>query len=122
MEKKTSTLKKLNQLFVISSRNLLDNFLSDTAAQRLEKRTTQEIHERLQQAANHKSLVVLQLKTEKIDKFETVAGKVVGKKVPADQVILKLQNDQQQLRIISIDKIDKISTLTPTGESDKLVR
>lgn len=122
MEKKTSTLKKLNQLFVISSRNLLDNFLSDTAAQRLEKRTTQEIHEHLQQAANHKSLVVLQLKTEKIDKFETVAGKVVGKKVAADQVILKLQNDQQQLRIIPIDKIDKISTLTPTGESDKLVR
>ena len=67
-------------------------------------------------------MVVLQLKTEKVDRFETIAGKVVGNNVGKDQVVLKMQSDQQQLRIIPIEKIEKISTLTPEGESDKLIR
>jgi len=122
MKKKTSAFKKLNQLLVMTSKTLLDTFLSDAGEQRLEKRTTKEIHDKLQQAAIHKSLVVLQLKTEKVDRFETIAGKVVGNNVGKDQVVLKMQSDQQQLRIIPIEKIEKISTLTPEGESDKLIR
>jgi hypothetical protein len=70
-----------------------------------------ELRQTLQQAADNKHLVVLQVKTEKVGSFETVAGWIVGKTVPREQVVLKLQSDRQQIRMIPLTSILKVSTL-----------
>jgi len=43
--------------------------------------------------------------------FETVTGWIVGKTVAKEQVVLKLQSDRQQLRIIPLNHVLKVSTL-----------
>ena len=56
----------------------------------------------MQKAASDKHLVVLQVKTEKVGSFETVTGWIVGKTVAKEQVVLKLQSDRQQIRMIPL--------------------
>jgi len=102
MEKKPSPIKQLGKLIVMTSTTLLDTFFSDDADKKNQSEKVKEIQRTLQEAATAKHLVVLQVKTEKLGGFETVTGWIVGKTVAKEQVVLKLQSDRQQLRIILV--------------------
>lgn len=112
MEKKPSTIRKLGKRIVMTSSTLLDSFLSDTADKKNQKEKLQETRFQLRQAAANKQLVVLQIQGEKIGSFETVAGWIVGKSIGHEQVVLKLQNNHQQMRMVPLHTILKVSTLT----------
>lgn len=111
MEKKLSPIKQLGKLIVMTSTTLLDTFFSDDADKKNQSEKVKEIQRTLQEAAAAKHLVVLQVKTEKLGGFETVTGWIVGKTVAKEQVVLKLQSDRQQLRIIPLHHVLKVSTL-----------
>lgn len=117
MEKKTMTFKQLGNLIKLRSISFLDAFFNDTADKRNQSEKTEEFRRVLQQAAKNESLVVLQVQGEKIGTFETVSGRIVGHTVGKEQVILKLQNNQQQLRMVSISTIRKLSILTAQGRT-----
>ncbi len=122
MEKKPKVLNKLGKFIQLYSATLLDTFLSDDHDKRVEKEKLAYIQLKLQEARVQNSLLVLQLKTEKVDKFEVLVGWVVGKTINKDQIAIKLRNNSQLTRMISLDRIDKISILTPTGENVKFAR
>lgn len=108
MDKKSSSFKKLGKHLVRTSITLLDNLFNDN----LEQEQSIETHrEQLIAASRRKALVVLQVKTKKVDRFETVVGYVTSKRPIEEQVVIKIQNNLQQLRIISLDQIEKISVL-----------
>ena len=116
--KKNLTLRRVGQFIVMTSTKLLDSFFSDDADQRMEQENLREIAATLQQAAQEKSLVVLKLESEK----EVISGWVVGKKVGKDQVIIKVQNKQNQVRIIQLVDIERISILSPDGTNRRITR
>lgn len=116
--KKNLTLSRVGQFIVMTSTKLLDSFFSDDADQRMEQENLREIAATLQQAAQEKSLVVLKLESEK----EVISGWVVGKKVGKDQVIIKVQNKQNQVRIIQLVDIERISILSPDGTNKRITR
>lgn len=122
MEKKPKVLNKLGKFIQLYSATLLDTFLSDDHDKRVEKEKLAYIQLKLQEARVQNSLLVLQLKTEKVDKFEVLVGWVVGKTINKDQIAIKLRNNSQLTRVISLENIDKISILTPTGENVKFAR
>lgn len=108
MERKSNTLKQLGKRLVMTSVTLLDHLFNDN----LVKEQKIEVYRvELAQAALNKSLVVLQLSTEKIDRFETVVGVVASKNVDKKHVVIKIQNNQQQLRIVPLKMIEKLSVL-----------
>ena len=111
MEKKSSPIRQLGKLIVMTSTTLLDTFFSDNADKKNQTEKINEIRQILQKAASDKHLVVLQVKTEKVGSFETVTGWIVGKTVAKEQVVLKLQSDRQQIRMIPLASVLKVSTL-----------
>lgn len=120
VKKKPLAIKKLEKFILMMTTTLLDSFLSDDADKRIAKENLRQIRTKLQQAAQETSLVVLQLETEKPDKYEIISGWIVGKKIGKEQVVIKIQNDQQQIRILSLMMIKKVSILSPKGKNDKL--
>lgn len=109
MEKKTNSLKQLGKRLVMTSVTLLDNLFNDD----LEKQQNIETYrKRLIDAALCEDLVVLQLETEKIDAFETIVGFVASKNLDNENVVIKMQNNQHQLRIVPLSKIEKVSVLS----------
>ncbi|HCE12485.1 MULTISPECIES: hypothetical protein [unclassified Enterococcus] len=121
MEKKPSPIKKLGKLIVMTSTTLLDTFFSDDADKKNQTEKLREVRRLLQEAATAKYLVVLQVKAEKLGEFETVTGWIVGKTVAKEQVVLKLQNNRQQLRIIPLHQILKVSTLNTKPSAKKRI-
>lgn len=121
MEKKPSPIKKLGKLIVMTSTTLLDTFFSDDADKKNQTEKMRETRRLLQEAATAKYLVVLQVKAEKLGEFETVTGWIVGKTVAKEQVVLKLQNNRQQLRIIPLSQILKVSTLNTKPSGKKVI-
>lgn len=121
MEKKPSPIKKLGKLIVMTSTTLLDTFFSDDADKKNQTEKLREVRRLLQEAATAKYLVVLQVKAEKLGEFETVTGWIVGKTVAKEQVVLKLQNNRQQLRIIPLHQILKVSTLNTKPNAKKRI-
>lgn len=111
MEKKSSPIRQLGKLIVMTSTTLLDTFFSDNADKKNQTEKINEIRQILQKAASDKHLVVLQVKPEKVGSFETVTGWIVGKTVAKEQVVLKLQSDRQQIRMIPLASVLKVSTL-----------
>lgn len=118
VKERAAVFQKLKQAIFKVSTILLDNFLSDDADNRMAENNLQEIRMTLRKAAQQKELVVLQIETDKSDRFETIAGWIVGKNIGKDQIVIKIQNDQQQIRIISLMAIKKISTL-PQGKKEE---
>ena len=109
MEKKPISLKQLGKRLVMTSVTLLDNLFNDD----LEKQQTIETYRsRLSEAARDQDLVVLQLQTEKIDVFETIVGYVASKNSGNDNVVIKMQKNQHQLRIVPLHKIEKVSVIS----------
>lgn len=122
MEKKPKVLNKLGKFILLYSTTLLDNFLSDDHDKRVEKENLANIHAKLQEAGLQNSLLILQLKTEKVDKFEVLVGWTIGKNTNKDQIAIKLKSNPQLIRVISLNMIDKVSILSPSGKNVKLAR
>lgn len=122
MEKKPKVLNKLGKFILLYSTTLLDNFLNDDHDKRVEKENLANIHAKLQEAGLQNSLLILQLKTEKVDKFEVLVGWTVGKNTNKDQIAIKLKSNPQLIRVISLNMIDKVSILSPSGKNVKLAR
>ncbi|MFV0558271.1 MAG: hypothetical protein ACK5MW_06495 [Enterococcus sp.] len=123
MEEERSKLKKLSRLVADTSNALLDNFINDTAERQMQDQISLAMLNALETAAQQSSLVVLQVESVPGNlKFETVSGWVVSKKINHAQLVVKLQNDPQQMRIVSIASIQKVSVLTLTGQSAVISR
>lgn len=108
MDRRNLTLKELGKRLVMSSVVLLDSLFNEEALQQKNIATYQE---KLNEAALNQELVVLHLMTEKISVFETVVGTIVRNKGGAEQVVIRLHDNPQQLRIVPLKQIEKISIL-----------
>lgn len=111
-----STMKSISKLISQSSQNFLSAFLDDSKDKKNKNDERQSLLKKLQVAAAQKSLVVLQLKeVPTSQKFETVSGWIVTKSI-SDSIMLRLQGDSQQIRMISVEHIKKVSTLIKNDE------
>lgn len=122
MEKKPKILNKLGKFILLYSATLLDTFLSDDHDKRVEKEKLEYIRSKLQEAGLQKSLLVLQLKTEKVDKFEVLTGWLIRKNMNQGQIAIKTKDNSQLIRVIPLDRINKVSILSPTGRNTRLAR
>lgn len=122
MEKKSKVLNKLGKFILLYSATLLDSFLSDDHDKRVEDENLVYIQKKLQEAKAQNSLLILQLKTEKIDKFEIIVGWMVQKSLGQSQIAIKEKKDTQLIRMIPLERIDKVSILSPTGQNIRLAR
>ena len=110
-----STMKSISRLITQSSHQFFSAFLDDSKDNRERSKEREKILKELQLAAAQKSLVVLQLKEGANAKFETASGWIVSKSI-TDSLMLRSQEDTQQIRMIAVDHIKRISTL---ASSDK---
>lgn len=111
-----STMKSISRLITQSSHNFFTAFLEDSKDKKDKSKEREEILKELQLAAAQKSLVVLQLKENSAaQKFETVAGWIISKNI-IDSIMLRTQEDSQQIRMISVDHIKRISRLTTSDQ------
>ncbi|GGC96741.1 hypothetical protein [Enterococcus wangshanyuanii] len=107
-----STMKSISKLISQSSQSFFSAFLDDAKDKQHKNKEREEILKKLQVASAQKSLVVLQLKeVPTSQKFETVAGWIVSKTI-GDSIMLRLQEDNQQIRMITVAHIKKVSTLS----------
>jgi hypothetical protein len=107
-----STMKSISKLISQSSQSFFSAFLDDSKDKKMKNKEREEILKKLQVASAQKSLVVLQLKeVPTSQKFETVAGWIVSKSI-TDSMMLRLQDDPQQIRMITVEHIKKVSTLS----------
>lgn len=105
-------MKSISKLITQSSQNFFSAFLEDSKDKKNKDKERKDILKKLQLASAQKSLVVLQLKKEPASqKFETVSGWIVSKNI-SDTIMLRLYNDSQQLRMITVEHIKKVSTLS----------
>ncbi|MGK0552175.1 hypothetical protein ACSFB8_08595 [Enterococcus faecalis] len=112
MDNHKSTMKSITKLISQSSQNFFSAFLEDSQDKKNKVKERKAIIKQLQVAAAQKSLVVLQLKkVPTAQKFETVSGWIVSKKI-GDSLMVRLQEDPQQLRMILVDSVMKVSALS----------
>ncbi|WP_265456346.1 hypothetical protein [Enterococcus sp. HY326] len=107
------------KLAMLLSKSKLSAFLDESVSQAEQEVAQENIVRQLQLAASQKSTVVLRLQEDNSDIFETVSGWVASKTVGKEHVMLKVAGDQQQIRMIPIPHIKKISMLSPNGERHK---
>ncbi|EOL45167.1 hypothetical protein [Enterococcus caccae] len=107
-----STMKSISKLISQSSQSFFSAFLDDSKDKQSKNKEREEIFKKLQVASAQKSLVVLQLKeVPTSQKFETVSGWILTKNI-GDSIMLRLQEDNQQIRMITVEHIKKVSTLS----------
>ncbi|MBL1225768.1 hypothetical protein [Enterococcus sp. BWR-S5] len=107
-----STMKSISKLITQSSHNFFSSFLEDSKDKKNQSKDREELLKELQVAAAQKALVVLQLKgTSPNQKFETVSGWIVSKNI-VDTIMLRTQNDAQQIKMIPVEQIKKMSMLS----------
>lgn len=117
MNENRTPIKKLSSFF---SKKGLTSFFDDSGDEIALKKAQENIIRQLQIAAAQKSIVVLQVQsTEDSEKYETVSGRIATKTVGNENVMLRLMNDDQTVRMIAITNIKKISMLSPNGERRK---
>ena len=116
MDQHKATIKSISKLITLSSQHFFSAFLEDSQDQKNKEKERSALLQELQVAAAQKSLVVLQLKeVPTAHKFETVIGWIVSKNI-SDNIVVRLQTDEQQLRMIPVASVMKVSTL-PTSNS-----
>ncbi|MGC6770075.1 hypothetical protein ACYSNR_08090 [Enterococcus sp. LJL128] len=114
--KHKSTMKSISRLITQSSQNFFSALLEDGKDKKEKSKELEKILKELQLAAAQKSLVVLQLKESPASqKFETVSGWIVSKNI-TDTVMLRSQEDSQQIRMIAVEHIKRISRLTTSDK------
>ncbi|MBP1046690.1 hypothetical protein I6N96_10350 [Enterococcus sp. BWM-S5] len=109
-----STMKSISKLITQSSHNFFSSFLEDRDSKdkKNHSKEREELLKELQLAAAQKALVVLQLKgSSPNQKFETVSGWIVSKNI-VDAIMLRTQNDSQQIKMIPVKQIKKMSMLS----------
>lgn len=120
-EETVSPMKKLTKLVTNTSFQLFDSFVNDTEEKAENVRLQGEFILELQKAAAQNSLVILQVRENPLsNKYETFSGWVATKTVEHDRVLIRLQNQEQQIRIVPIEQIEKITSLSPTGDQERL--
>ncbi|GCF95784.1 hypothetical protein NRIC_36750 [Enterococcus florum] len=121
MKKKTGKAKKnLIKAFSNSSFRFLSDFLNDSGEKRAQAQANETIINQLNTAALQNSLVVLQVQSEKDpEKFETVSG-WLPKSVGKDSLVIRTQEDQ--LQMLKIEAIKKVTTLSPKGDQERVSR
>ena len=102
MDQHKATIKSISKLITLSSQHFFSAFLEDSQDQKNKEKERSALLQELQVAAAQKSLVVL--------KFETVIGWIVSKNI-SDNIVVRLQTDEQQLRMIPVASVMKVSTL-----------
>ncbi|ASZ06525.1 hypothetical protein K5E_22990 [Enterococcus thailandicus] len=122
-EETVSPMKKLTKLVTHTSYQFFDSFVNDTEEKAKNVRKQGEFVLELQKAAVQNSLVVLQVRENRLsNKHETVSGWVATKIVEKERVMIRLRNEEQQIRMIPIEQIEKITSLSPSGEQERLSR
>jgi hypothetical protein len=118
MEKIESKVKKLKRYISDSPAMLsLSAFLADPVIEPEKEQNTLNILRRLNQAASQRSIVVVQVQDQaNPTEIITLSGWVATKSVSNDKVMLQLQDETFQMRIVSIDRILRVSALSPDGE------
>ncbi|MDH6365708.1 hypothetical protein M2139_002737 [Enterococcus sp. PF1-24] len=119
MDKKNNlAIEKLTSFL---SKTKFGSLFDDTADQVALEKMQAEILKQLQLAAAQKGIVVLKLQEDEfVQNYETVSGWIASKTVSGDHVMIKTSGDQQQIRMVPIAQIKKISLLTPNGERHKI--
>ncbi|MGX7174190.1 hypothetical protein [Enterococcus ratti] len=122
MEEKTvSPIKKLTKLVTHTSYQLFDSFVNDTEKIAENVRLQRKFILELQKAATQHSLVILQVRANhKSNKYETLSGWVATKTIEKEVVMIRLRNQGQQLRMIPIEQIERITSLSPAGTQERL--
>ena len=111
MDQHKATIKSISKLITLSSQHFFSAFLEDSQDQKNKEKERSALLQELQVAAAQKSLVVLQLKeVPTAHKFETVIGWIVSKNI-SDNIVVRLQTDEQQLPMIPVASVMKVSTL-----------
>ncbi|OAQ55727.1 hypothetical protein [Enterococcus thailandicus] len=122
-EETVSPMKKLTKLVTHTSYQFFDSFVNDTEEKAKNVRKQGEFVLELQKAAVQNSLVVLQVRENRLsNKHETVSGWIATKIVEKERVMIRLRNEEQQIRMIPIEQIEKITSLSPSGEQERLSR
>ncbi|WP_165004141.1 MULTISPECIES: hypothetical protein [unclassified Enterococcus] len=120
-EETVSPMKKLTKLVTHTSYQLLDSFVNDTEENAENVRLQGKFVLELQKAAAQHSLVILQFRENRLsNKYETISGWVATKTVEKDRVLIRLQNEEHQIRMVPIEQIEKITSLSPAGEQERL--
>lgn len=110
--------KNLIKLFSNSSYRFISDFLNDSAEKRAQEQANENIFLKLKMAALQNSLVVVQVQ-EAGDKFQTISG-WLPKVVTNDSVVIRTQ--ENQLVMVTIDRIKKVTTLSPSGDQESISR
>ena len=104
-----------------TSYQLFDSFVNDTEKIAENVRLQGKFVLELQKAAAQHSLVILQVRENRMsNKYETISGWVATKTVEKERVMIRLQNQEQQIRMVPIEQIEKITSLSPAGEQERL--
>ncbi|HBC7411076.1 TPA: hypothetical protein ACG5NJ_001216 [Enterococcus faecium] len=120
-EETVSPMKKLTKLVTHTLYQLFDSFVNDTEEHAKNVRLQGKFILELQKAATEHSLVILQVRANRLSsKYETISGWVATKTVEKDRVMIRLQNEEQQIRMVPVEQIEKITILSPAGEQERL--
>ena len=120
MSKNEKPKKNLIKLFSNSSYRFISDFLNDSAEKRAQEQANENIFLKLKMAALQNSLVVIQVQDEKDEeKFQTISG-WLPKAVTNDSIVIRTQDNQ--LVMLTIDRIKKVTTLSPSGDQESISR
>ena len=94
--------------------------MNDSGDKRAQEQANENIFLKLKMAALQNSLVVIQVQDEKNeDKFRTISG-WLPKVVNNDSIVIRTQDNQ--LVMLTIDRIKKVTTLSPSGDQESISR
>ena len=110
MDQHKATIKSISKLITLSSQHFFSAFLEDSQDQKNKEKERSALLQELQVAAAQKSLVLQLKEVPTAHKFETVIGWIVSKNI-SDNIVVRLQTDEQQLRMIPVASVMKVSTL-----------
>ncbi|BCA86607.1 hypothetical protein EsVE80_21300 [Enterococcus saigonensis] len=121
--KEKMNVKKFGNFVANTSNALLKGFLSDSMDEELQLKISVEMAETLVLAAEKESLVVLQLDLAKNSvKYETVYGWILNKQLNPNHLVIKPRNNEQQMRMIPLESIRKVSILDKEGQRTSITR
>ena len=120
MTKNEKPKKNLIKLFSNSSYRFISDFLNDSAEKRAQEQANENIFLKLKMASLQNSLVVIQVQDENNEeKFQTISG-WLPKVVTNDSIVIRTQDNQ--LVMLTIDRIKKVTTLSPSGDQESISR
>ena len=120
-EETVSPMKKLTKLVTHTSYQLFDSFINDTEKIAENVRLQRKFILEWQKGAVQHSWVILQIREKrKSNKYETISGWVATKTIEKDVVMIRLQDKEQQIRMVPIEQIEKITSLSPAGDQERL--